>query len=100
MIVKNEEAKIGHFGEKLHVKGERMEMRYWENVPGGHHFDPHDFPVDIAGFVTKGKAKWIIDGQEYITTAGDSYYLPTGCKYGLDVLEEFSAVEILSPART
>ncbi len=99
MIVKDGEAKKGQFGEKLHVRGERMEMRYWENIPAGFHFDPHDFPVDIAGFVMKGQAKWTIDGREFITSAGDSYYLPIGCKYGLDVIEEFSVVEVLSPAR-
>ena len=99
MIIKGADAKIGHFGEKIHVRGDRMEMRYWENVPVGLRFDPHDFPVDIAGFVTQGKAKWTIDGQEYITGPGDSYYLPQGCFYGLDVIEEFSAVEVLSPAR-
>ncbi|MCS6806848.1 MAG: cupin domain-containing protein [Acidobacteriota bacterium] len=99
MIVKDAEAQRGRFGEKIHVKGPRMEMRLWENIPAGFHFDPHDFPVDIAGFVVKGKAKWTIDGREYITGAGDSYYLPQGCVYGLDVLEELSVVEVLSPAR-
>jgi quercetin dioxygenase-like cupin family protein len=99
MIVRDQEAKRGQFGEKLHVKGDRMEMRFWENIPPGFHFDPHDFPVDIAGFVVKGKAKWTINGREYITSQGDSYYLPTGCFFGLDVIEEFSVVEVLSPPR-
>ncbi len=99
MVVRNEAAEKGQFGEKLHVRGERMEMRYWEAIPPGFHFDPHDFPVDIAGFVVKGKAKWTINGREYLTGEGDSYYLPTGCRYGLDVIEEFSVVEVLSPAR-
>lgn len=99
MIVKSQRAKHGPFGEKLHVRGKNMEMRFWENIPPGFHFDPHDFPVDIAGFVVKGKAKWTIDGKEYITEAGDSYYLPRGCVYGLDVIEEFSVVEVLSPPR-
>ena len=69
----------------------------WENVPRGYHFAPHDCAVDIAGFITKGSGLWLIDGQEYITSAGDSYYLPAGSMYGLTVLEELSAVEVLSP---
>jgi mannose-6-phosphate isomerase-like protein (cupin superfamily) len=53
--------------------------------------------VDIAGLITKGSGLWLIDGQEVVTSAGDSYYLPAGTMYGLTVLEELSAVEVLSP---
>ena len=96
MVVKGSQAKHGQFGEKLHVHGEKMEMRSWENIPPGFSFAPHDFPADIAGFVIKGKGCWTIDGQEQVTSAGDSYYLPMGAVYGLEVLEEFSAVEVMS----
>ncbi len=97
MVVKGSQAKHGKFGEKLHVYGAKMEMRFWENIPRGFSFAPHDFPADIAGFVVKGKGRWTIDGREYVTGEGDSYYLPVGTQYGLEVLEEFSAVEVLSP---
>jgi quercetin dioxygenase-like cupin family protein len=97
MVVKRSQAAQGHDGEQLHVRGPRMEMRVWENVPCGYHFAPHDCTVDIAGFITKGSGLWLIDGQEVITSAGDSYYLPAGTMYGLTVLEELSAVEVLSP---
>ena len=96
MIIQGSQAKRGKFGEKLHVNGATMEMRYWEDIPRGFSFSPHDFPADIAGFVVKGKGVWIIDGQEYVTGEGDSYYLPLGTAYGLEVLEDFSAVEVVS----
>ena len=96
MIIQGSQAKRGKFGEKLHVNCATMEMRYWENIPRGFSFSPHDFPADIAGFVVKGKGVWTIDGQEYLTDEGDSYYLPLGAEYGLEVLEEFSAVEVVS----
>ncbi len=96
MVVKGSQAKHGQLGEKLHVRGEKMEMRSWEDIPAGFSFAPHDFPADIAGFVTRGKGRWTIDGQEHVTSAGDSYCLPTGALYGLEVLEEFSAVEVMS----
>ncbi len=96
MVVKGSAAKRGKFGQKLHVCGAMMEMRYWEKIPRGFSFSPHDFPADIAGFVVKGKGVWTIDGQEYLTGEGDSYYLPLGTEYGLEVLEEFSAVEVVS----
>ena len=97
MAVKRSQAAQGHDGEQLHVRGPRMEMRVWENVPPGYHFAPHDCAVDIAGFITKGSGLWLIDGQDVITSAGDSYYLPAGIMYGLTVLEELSAIEVLSP---
>jgi quercetin dioxygenase-like cupin family protein len=97
MVVKRDQAAQGHDGEQLHVRGPHMEMRVWENVPRGYHFAPHDCTVDIAGFITKGSGLWLIDGQEVITNAGDSYYLLAGTMYGLTVLEELSAVEVLSP---
>jgi quercetin dioxygenase-like cupin family protein len=78
-------------------RGAHMAMRVWENVPRGYTFAPHDCEVDIAGFITKGIGRWLIDGQEHITSAGDSYYLPVGTMFGLTVLEELSAVEVLSP---
>ena len=49
------------------------------------------------GLSPKALGLWLIDGQEVITSAGDSYYLPAGTMYGLTVLEELSAVEVLSP---
>lgn len=97
MVVKKSQAVQGHHGEQLHVRGPHMEMRVWENVPRGYHFAPHDCAVDIAGLITKGSGLWLIDGQEVVTSAGDSYYLPAGTMYGLTVLEELSAVEVLSP---
>ena len=96
MIIQGSQAKRGKFGEKLHVNGATMEMRYWENIPRGFSFSPHDFPADIAGFVVKGKGVWTIDGHEYVTSEGDSYYLTEGTQYGLEVLEEFSAIEVIS----
>ena len=86
MVVKRSQAAQGHDGEQLHVRGPHMEMRVWENVPCGYHFAPHDCTVDIAGFITQGSGLWLIDGQEVITSAGDSYYLPAGSVYGLIVL--------------
>jgi quercetin dioxygenase-like cupin family protein len=97
MVVKRSQTAQGHAEEQLHVRGPRMEMRVWEDVPRGYHFAPHDCMVDIAGYITKGSVRWLIDGQEYITSAGDSYYLPARSMYGLTVLEELSAVEVLSP---
>lgn len=97
MVVKRGQAAQGHDGEQLHVRGPHMAMRVWENVPRDYHFAPHACAADIAGFITKGSGLWLIDGQEYVTSAGDSYYLPAGCLYGLTVLEELSAVEVLSP---
>ena len=96
MVVKGSQAIHGQFGEKLHVRGAKMEMRSWEDIPPGFSFAPHDFPADIAGFVIKGKGRWTIDGQEHVTGTGDSYYLPMGAVYGLEVLEDFSAVEVMS----
>jgi quercetin dioxygenase-like cupin family protein len=97
MVVKKSQAAQGHDGERLHVRGAHMAMRVWENVPRGYAFAPHDCAVDIAGFMIKGTGRWLIDGQEHITSAGDSYYLPAGIMSGLTVLEELSAVEVLSP---
>ena len=97
MIVKGSQTARGRAGEQLHVRGPHMAMRVWENVPPGYHFAPHDCAADIAGFIIKGSGLWLIDGQEYTTSAGDSYYLPAGSMYGLTVLEELSAVEVLSP---
>ncbi len=97
MVVKRSQTAQGNAGEQLHVRGPRMEMRAWENVPRGYHFAPHDCAVDIVRFITKRSGLWLIDRREYVTSAGDSYYLPAGSMYGLTIREELSAVEVLSP---
>jgi hypothetical protein len=38
MVVKRSQTAQGNAGEQLHVRGPRMEMRAWENVPRGYHF--------------------------------------------------------------
>jgi len=97
MVVKSSQTTQGPAGEQQHVRGPHMEMRVWEHVPRGYHFAPHDCAVDIPGFIIQGSSLWLIDGQESIAGAGDSYYLPARSLYGLTVLEELSAVEVLSP---
>ena len=96
MVVKRGQEAQGHDGEQLHVRGPHMAMRVWEHVPRGSHFAPHDCAVDIAGGITKGAGRWLMDGQEVITSAGDRYDRPAGTMYGLTVLEELSAVAVLS----
>jgi hypothetical protein len=54
MVVKGSQTAQGHAGEQLHVRGPKMEMRVWADVPRGYHFAPHDCAVDIAGYITKG----------------------------------------------
>jgi hypothetical protein len=97
MVVQGSQVAQGRTGEHLHVRCPHVEMRVWGNVPRGYHFAPHDCAVDIVRFITKRSGLWLIDRREYVTSAGDSYYLPAGSMYGLTVGQELSAVEVLSP---
>ena len=83
----------------MHVQGQAMQMREWRRVPIGFKFASHKNPfgADVCGFVTKGLARWEIDGKEYTLGQGDSYYLRRDASYALlEVLALFDCIEVVA----
>ena len=82
--------------EKL-VRGETIGLRLWQDEPAGTAKDTHASPYETVGYVLKGRAELIVNGQTQHLGPGDSYLVPKNAPHTYHILESFSAVEATSP---
>lgn len=62
--------------------------------------DEHTHPHEQMTLVLKGRAKFIISGEERIVTAGDVLHFPPHNRHGATMLdEEVVLIDIFSPIR-
>jgi len=87
----------GEEGQKYLASGKSVAMRYWENEPPGDEKPSSKRPYESVGFVLKGKAELIVEGQTVILEEGNSYLVPKEADHSYKILETFSAVEATSP---
>ncbi len=85
----NSEAKL--------ARGETIGLRLWQDEPAGTAKDPHSSPYETVGYVLKGRAELIVNGQTQHLGPGDSYLVPKDAPHTYHILETFSAVEATSP---
>ena len=98
VMVRGEHAERGARGEKLLVNGARLAMRLWEREEAGVRKDEHSNPYEYVAYVVEGALRVTIDGHSFEVRRGDSYCVPAGAPYALEILEEATVVEATSPS--
>lgn len=98
VLVRGEHAARGGRGEKLLVNGARMAMRLWEREASGTSKPEHSNTYEYVAYVVEGALRVTIDGHAFEARRGDSYCVPAGTKYSLEILEEATVVEATSPS--
>jgi quercetin dioxygenase-like cupin family protein len=59
----------------------------------------HKHPHRQATYISKGKFKTIIDGEEKILKERDSFFIPPGIEHGVVCLEEGILIDVFAPCR-
>ncbi len=91
-------AETGPDGDLLLAGGAHMSMRLWKDEA------PQDKPshrssYETLGYVIGGRAELTIEGQSVTLEPGDSYLVPANAEHLYRILEPFTALETVSPAR-
>ncbi|MFB6102463.1 MAG: cupin domain-containing protein [Haloplanus sp.] len=81
--------------------GDRMSVQGYV-IDAGASVPEHSHPHEQAGFATRGEAVFLIDGEEHVVSAGDSYVIPGDEPHRVENRgdEPFEGVDIFSPPRT
>ncbi len=66
---------VNEMREKLSSEG--FSIFSWQDGPGAY-YSPHSHPHDEYIVVHSGEIVFIIDGEEFVVTAGDALDLPKG----------------------
>lgn len=98
VVVRGEHAARGERGEKLLVNGARMAMRLWEHEAAGTKKPEHTNTYEYVAYVLEGALSVTLDGQTFEVQRGDSYCVPAGSRYSMEILEEATVVEATAPS--
>ena len=60
----------------------------------------HAHPYEQTGYLVKGHIVLRIGEMEFDTTPGDSWCIPMNVTHGARILEDATAIEVFSPARS
>jgi quercetin dioxygenase-like cupin family protein len=94
--VSSKTAPKGKMGQTYLVSGKRLSMRMWENeAPQTDASDKRDY--ETVGYVMKGRAELLIEGQTIKLEPGDSWLVPAHAEHSYRILEPFTAVEATAP---
>lgn len=82
------------------IVGNNMNIQHFDIDPGVY-VDDHQHENEQAGYLFSGELVWVVEGEEYITEAGDSYIIPGNSVHSAENTGEESAVgiEVFSPPR-
>lgn len=83
--------------QKFLVSGKSVSLRLWENEHPSEQKEATIRDYETVGFVLKGKAELVSEGQVVELTAGDSWLVPAGASHKYNISEPFTAVEATSP---
>jgi quercetin dioxygenase-like cupin family protein len=86
----------GPEGQKYLASSPHIGMRLWEEEPG----DPkpqrrRDY--ETVGYVIRGQAELVVEGQTVRLVPGDSWVVPRGAAHSYHILEPFTAIEATHP---
>ena len=87
----------GHQGQKYLASSVHLGMRLWENEPPTQDKPASRRDYETIGYVIKGKAELVIEGQTVVLEPGDSYVVPKGALHTYKILEPLTAVETTHP---
>lgn len=91
------EDRYGVYFELLSVGEESMvtKMRY----KAGNEVKPHTHPNEQCGYVVSGRFRLIVDGEETVLEAGDSYAIPEDVEHEFQALESGDIIDVFVPPR-
>jgi quercetin dioxygenase-like cupin family protein len=87
----------GEAGQKYLASGKKVSMRLWENEPPTDDKPEAVREYETVGYVIKGRAELILEGQTIRLEPGDSWLVPAGASHTYRILESFTAVEATAP---
>jgi quercetin dioxygenase-like cupin family protein len=87
----------GAQGEKYLASSVHIGMRMWEDEPPGEPKPATTRDYETVGYVIRGRAELITEGQTVKLEAGDSWVVPRGARHTYRILESFTAVEATGP---
>lgn len=87
----------GQQGQKYLVSGKQVSMRLWENEPPTADKPEAVREYETVGYVIKGRAELMLEGQKILLEPGDSWLVPKGARHTYKILEAFTAIEATSP---
>jgi quercetin dioxygenase-like cupin family protein len=81
--------------------GEETSVQRFEIQPGAT-VPEHSHPHEQAGYVASGELTFLVDGDERVVSAGDSYVLPGGEPHAAENRgdEPVVGVDVFAPPRT
>merc|ERR1712000_33302 len=86
----------GAMGQKYLASGVHLSMRMWEDEQPGEQKETRR-EYETLGYVLKGRAELLLEGQKLILEPGDSWLVPKNASHAYKILETFSAVETTCP---
>ena len=95
--VSSEHSPTGTLGQKYLASGVTISMRLWSDEEPGEPKPEVSREYETVGYVLKGSAELLLEGQTLLLNAGDSWVVPKGAKHTYRIKETFSAVEATSP---
>jgi len=95
--VSSSKSPVGKAGQKYLASGVHISMRLWEDEKPGQSKPETKRDFETVGFVLKGRAELLIEGQKITLEAGDSWIVPKGAIHTYKILEDFTAVEATYP---
>ena len=98
VLVRGDHAARGDKGEKLLVNGRSMALRLWEREPAGTAKPEHTNPYEYVAYVIAGALRVTINNHSFEVRQGDSYCVPAGEPYALEILQEATVIEATSPS--
>ena len=71
------------------------------DIDPGVYVDDHQHENEQAGHLFSGELVWVVEGEEYVTEAGDSYIIPGNAVHSAENKGDEPAVgiEVFSPPR-
>jgi quercetin dioxygenase-like cupin family protein len=87
----------GPGGEKYLASSVHVGMRLWEEAPAREAKPASRRDYETVGYVIRGRAELLCEGQTVALNPGDSWVVPKGAEHTYRILEPFTAVEATCP---
>ena len=87
----------GAEGEIRLAAGQQVSMRMWRDEAPNADKPPRRNRYETVGYVLKGRAELVVDGQTVPLGPGDSWLVPAEAEHTYRILERFTAIEATSP---
>jgi len=87
----------GPEGQKYLAASPHMAMRLWAEETAGEAKPERRRDYETVGYVIRGRAELMIEGQVVRLEPGDSWTVPRGAAHSYRILEPFTAIEATHP---